>query len=182
MDDPWSDAIREAYASAPKERIVLYTLELWHPSFDVPARVVRDHGVLLSEEPVIFGRELTLEAGAPRDPGETVQFIEAPFRAQLPDQAEDAMPQMTLSVDGVPGDLAKALKESTVVPGEIEVIYREYFATAPDGPQFVLGDLSLKRTSATMLRVEGKAGFFDPTAKSCPATEYTADDYPSLAS
>lgn len=182
MDDPWSDVIREAYASAPKDIVVLYTLEFWHPSFDVPARVVRDHGVLLAEEPeVIFGRELTLEATAPRNAGETVQFIEAAFSASQPVQAADVMPTLTLSVDSVPGDLAAALKASTETPGEIEVVYREYFPDAPGGPQYVLGDLTLQRTSATMFRVEGKAGFFDPTSKSCPSTEYNANDYPSLA-
>ncbi|MBX3447504.1 MAG: DUF1833 family protein [Parvibaculaceae bacterium] len=181
MIDPFDDAIREAYASAPKGVVVLRTLEFWHPSFDVPARVVRDHGVLLSEEPLVFGRELTLEGDAPRNPGETVTFIEAAFNSEQPATSDDTIPDFPLSVDGVPGDLAAALRASTLDPGEIEVIYREYFADAPGGPQYVLRDLTLKRTSVTMLRVEARAGFFDPLSISYPRTEYTADEYPSLA-
>ena len=181
MIDPWSDATREAYASAPKEVVVLRTLEFWHPAFDVPARVVRDHGVLLSEDPVVFGRELTLEGDAPRNAGEAVTFIEAPFHSEEPATSDDTIPDFPVSVDGVPGDLAAALRASTVELGEIEVIYREYFAAAPSGPHYLLRDLTLKRTSVTMLRVEARAGFFDPHSISYPRPEYTADEYPSLA-
>ena len=37
------DALKEAYASAPASEVILHTLELRHPSFTQPIRVVRDH-------------------------------------------------------------------------------------------------------------------------------------------
>ena len=49
MPDPaLSEAIREAYASAPADVVVLHTLEIWHPSFTEdgvakPIRVVRNY-------------------------------------------------------------------------------------------------------------------------------------------
>lgn len=182
MEDPWDQATREAYAAAPSGATIFFTLEFWHPSFDVPARVVRDHGVLLSEEPVLFGRELTLEAAAPRNAGETVVFVAGAFSARAPNSEENKVPEISLSVDGVPGELARALQASTAEPGEIEVIYREYFASDPSGPNFVQKGMTLSRTSVTMLRVESKARFQDPTSKSFPGTDYNSDDYPSLAS
>lgn len=181
MADPFDAALEEAYASAPAKVVILRTLEFWHPSFDVPARVVRDHGTLLSEDPEVFGHELTLEIAAPRDAGESVVFVAAAFGATPPGSEENVIPQMTLTVDGVPGDLAEALKNSTAEPGEVEVIYREYFASDPTGPLYVLDGLTLSRTNATMVKVTGKAGFEDPTAKSFPGTTYNSNDYPSLA-
>ena len=38
-----SDALEEAYASAPSSEAVLHTLEIRHPDFTQPIRVVRDH-------------------------------------------------------------------------------------------------------------------------------------------
>lgn len=181
MDDPWAAATREAYASAPSAVTIFHTLEFWHPSFDVPARVVRDHGVLITEDPVVFGRMLTLEGDAPRNAGESVLFVATQFTAAGPGSEENVAPEITLSIDGVPGDLSVALRNSTTEPGEIEVIYREYFADDPSGPHFIQSGLTLKRTSVTMLRVSGKAQFSDPTAKSFPGTTYDSDEYPSLS-
>ena len=43
MHDPaLSDALREAYASAPVGEVIWHTLELRHPAFAAPIRVVRD--------------------------------------------------------------------------------------------------------------------------------------------
>lgn len=181
MAQEFDDPIEEAYASAPADVAILFTLEFWHPSFDVPARIVRDHGILVSEEPVIFGRMLTLEAEAPRNAGESVLFIATQFEARNPGSQANAMPKMELSIDGVPGDLALALKASVVAPGEIEVIYREYFADEPAGPHRVIDGLTLERTNVTMLRVTSTAGFSDPTQRAFPGTVYNDVDYPSLA-
>ncbi|MGN2393239.1 DUF1833 family protein, partial [Pelomicrobium sp. G1] len=60
MPDPaLTAAIREAYASAPANEIVYHTLELRHPSFTQPLRVVRDWDTLTAR----------LEESAPVDAG-----------------------------------------------------------------------------------------------------------------
>ena len=70
-----SEAIKEAYASAPSEQIILHTLELRHPAFVdetgqlVAIRVVRDTGDLWAR----------LESQAPLQAGERVRLTEAPF-------------------------------------------------------------------------------------------------------
>jgi hypothetical protein len=43
MPDPaLSQALKEAFASAPAGTVILDTLEIWHPTFNEPIRVVRD--------------------------------------------------------------------------------------------------------------------------------------------
>ena len=47
MPDPsLSDAIIEAYATAPTDQVIYHTLELWHPIFTAPIRVVRDNAAI----------------------------------------------------------------------------------------------------------------------------------------
>ena len=47
MPDPsLSAAIKEAYASAPTDTVILHTLELRHPDFVAPIRDVNDHANL----------------------------------------------------------------------------------------------------------------------------------------
>ena len=73
-----SEAIKEAYASAPSEQIILHTLELRHPAFVdetgqlVAIRVVRDTGDLWAR----------LESQAPLQAGERVQFVAMGFELQ----------------------------------------------------------------------------------------------------
>lgn len=180
MTDELSEAIKEAYASAPTVA-AWDTLELWHPSFDVPARVVLDHGVLLSEEPVIWGRSLKIEADAPRDAGETVTFTAAQIDVTLPSYEEDQMQEMTISVDNVSGTLVPLLKKAISIAEPIEIIYRQYLETDPNTVHSLMRGLTLRKASATSVRVEGKATFADLREKPFGKT-YTTEEYPSLAS
>ena len=74
-----SQALKEAYASAPSEVVILHTLELRHPSFldedgqHVAVKVVRDNQDLTAR----------LEETAPLNPGEMVTFIAMGFDLEL---------------------------------------------------------------------------------------------------
>ena len=179
MDD-LDEAIKEAYASATTVA-AWDTLELWHPSFDQPARVVLDHGDLLSEDPVTWGRALRLEAGAPRNPGEVVTFIAAAIDVTLPSHEEDQMQELTLAVDNVSGSLVPLLKKAISIAEPIEIIYRQYLETDPDTVHSILRGLTLRKASASTVRVEGKATFADLREKPFGKT-YTTEEFPSLAS
>jgi hypothetical protein len=181
-EDNFSEAIREAYASAPVDKTVLATLELWHPSFDVPVRVVHDEGVLLEADPEeIWGRRFTLEADAPRDGGGEVIFLAAAFEAQQPAAEENQPPEMIIRINNVDELLMEALDKAVETSAKIEAIYREYFPDAPDTVQFLLTDLSIKRVAASMLRIEGTAGFTDLFNVGFPNAVYTPQEHPSLA-
>ena len=64
-DDTLSLAIKEAYASAPSNLVIHHTLEIWHPNFTTPIRVVRDHVDLTAK----------LESSAPRNASQYVTFV-----------------------------------------------------------------------------------------------------------
>lgn len=180
--DPFSEAIREAYASAPVDQTVLSTLELWHPSFDVPIRVVHDEGELLEDDPEeIWGRVFTLEGDAPRNAGAAVTFLAAAFEAQQPAAEESQPPEMVIRINNVDEILMEALDKAVETTAPIEAIYREYFADEPGTVQFVLSDLSIKRVTASMLRIEGTAGFTDLFNRAFPDAVYTPQEHPSLA-
>src|SRR3546814_7299253 len=80
-----SEAIKETYASAPSQQIILHTLELRHPAFvdeagqPVAIRVVRDTGDLWAR----------LESQAPLQAGERVQFVAMGFELDLPPRSEE---------------------------------------------------------------------------------------------
>ena len=52
-DTALSAALKEAYASAGVDEVILHTLELWHASFTVPVRVVRDNADRLATPGVV---------------------------------------------------------------------------------------------------------------------------------
>jgi len=180
MQDAWSDAIKEAYASAPVDVVIWPTLELNHPTFNEPARVVVDQGELMPGDPPVWGRRLRIEAGAPVDAGQLVTFLACNLTATLPAADEKQAPEMSISLDNVPGLLMQALDQAVTTSDPIDVIYREYMADDPDTVHFKLDGLTLRRVTATMVRIEGKAGFLDLFNRQF-LTDYTSQEFPSLA-
>ena len=106
MPDPaLEQAIREAYASAPADTVILHTLELRHPAFvdddgrPTAVRVVRDHVDLTAR----------LEAGAPLDGGETVRFVALSFDLELPPVDTAPVPEIAVTLDNVSREIVRHL-------------------------------------------------------------------------
>ena len=115
-------AIEEAYASAPQDVVVLDTLEVLHPTFTTPIRIVR--WPITAEEPERF--QLKLEDSAPVDAGDTVEFIGAPFELTLPEKHAENPGTFTIRVDGIDDQLDEYMKNAALDGGKITAIYREY--------------------------------------------------------
>ena len=100
-----SEAIKEAYASAPSQQIILHTLELRHPAFVddagqlVAIRVVRDTGDLWAR----------LESQAPLQAGERVQFVAMGFELDLPPVDTMPVPEITVTLDNVSREIVRHL-------------------------------------------------------------------------
>lgn len=170
-DSTLSQAIKEAYASAPAASVILHTLEIWHPNFTVPIRVVRDTVTL----------EATLEAGAPRNAGELVSFVGYAFDITPPDVEHSSIPQCVIEIDNVSRDILAQFDLALGDINPITVIYRAFLSDDLSGPE---NDppltLTIMSISASVFRIRATAGFGDLTNKRFPGVDYTAEVFPGL--
>jgi hypothetical protein len=157
-----SEAIKEAYASAPSDQVILHTLELRHPAFvddagqTVAIRVVRDTGDLWAR----------LESQAPLQANERVQFVAMGFELDLPP---------------VDREIVRHLDAAAESQSVIEVTYRPYLSTDLEGPQMDPPiHLVLTEVEADIFRVTGRARMLDVGNKAFPGISYTAKTFPGL--
>ena len=186
-DDIWEQALQEAYASAPVEETILYTLELRHPSFinedDVvsPIRLVRDYGVLLEEaDPDIYGWNLVLENDAPANGGQEVRFYSLMFDFELPAQQEGSLPTIEIKIDNVTRELSQYLDEAVKLDSPIELTYREYLLSNKEEPQFVLNGMTIQSVKSTVFDVTISASFADLINRNFPGKIYRPEEFRGL--
>lgn len=170
-DSALSAAIMEAYAAAPVAEVIYHTLEIRHPDFVTPLRVVRDHVSL----------DATLEAGAPEDASTEVTFLAYPFDIRPPEVSASGSPRLVVEIDNVSRDIVAAIEAAVASTEPVEITYRVFLASDLSGPQ---NDppitLTASKITATALRVTLDAGFDDMTNKRFPAAEFTAARFPGL--
>lgn len=172
-----SEALKEAYAAAPSDLVILHTLELRHPSFTdedgnpTPIRVVRDNQDLTAR----------LEASAPLNPGEMAPFIAMGFDLELPTIDTSPVPEITITLDNVSREIVKYLDSAAESQDKIEVTYRPYLSNDLEGPQMDPPiTLVLSEVTADVFRVTGRARMLDVGNKAFPAETYTATNFPGL--
>ncbi|WP_337996235.1 DUF1833 family protein [Oleispirillum naphthae] len=201
MPDPnLSEAIREAYASSPSGVVTLHTLELLHPNFDAPVRVVRNHAdtktwlalggaavqsvldALDEKTRRNIGLVARLEASAPENPGEMVAWVALAFDVDLPEVATSAAPEATVTIDNVDQEITRQLDLAATSTEKIRMIYRPYISSDIEGPQadppmvLTVGDVTV-----TDMQVSGNAGVSDVGNRAFPNETYTATRFPALA-
>lgn len=166
------DALTEAYASAPAAEVILHTLEIRHPSFTQPIRVVRDYHDFTA----------TLEADAPIDPGQAVTFIAMAFDFVLPEVAQATSPEIEISLDNASGEIVAYLDAAAQTPDLIEVTYRPYLASDPSGPQMNPPlTLVIRTVTADVFRVRARAGFADLSNRKFPNEVYDTERFAGLS-
>lgn len=170
-DSTLTQAIKEAYAAAPSDVVIHHTLELRHPAFTQPLRVVRDYAAL----------DATLEASAPEDPSTEVTFTAFAFDLVKPEVNSDGRPQITIEIDNVSREIIANIEAAMSSQASIEVTYREYLSTDLTGPQ---NDpplhMNIVRITADLFRVRADATFGDFSNRRFPAVAYTAETFPGL--
>lgn len=174
MPDPTlSAALREAYASAPTDTVIHHTLELWHPAFSLPIRVVRDNVDL----------DARIEAGAARDAGAVVTFVAYAFDVIPPDQTSDALPQCVIEIDNVSREILAQIDVAVTQTAAITVIYRMYLSDrrtmGPENDPPL--EMTLTQISATPQRLRAVAGFPNLLDRPFPNLDYELETFPGLA-
>lgn len=166
------DALKEAYASAPSSEVILHTLEIRHPDFTQPIRVVRDHQDLTA----------TLEADAPENPGEEVTFIRMAFDFILPEVSKSTSPEIEIILDNVSGEVVGYMDAAANSPDLIEVTYRPYLASDTSGPQMNPPmTLVVRSVNVDVFRVVARAGFADIANRKFPNQVYDTERFAGLS-
>jgi len=170
-DSTLTQAIKEAYASAPAGVVIHHTLELWHPAFTQPIRVVRDYADLTA----------TLEATAPRDPGAAVTFVAFAFDFTKPEVSSSGVPQITITMDNVDRSIVANIEAALASTELVSVIYREFISTDLSAPQNNPPlQMTILSVTADVFKVTATAGFLDLQNRRFPTLEYSAEVFPGL--
>ena len=171
-DSTLSQALKEAYAAAPSNVVIYHTLELRHPAFSTPIRVVRDFANLTA----------TLEATAPVDPGAAVLFVAFAFEFTKPEVSATGVPQITITLDNVDRAIVANIEAAMGSTDLVQVTYREYLSSDLGGPQNNPPlSMTIMSVTADVFKVSAVAGFPDLMNRRFPSTEYSPEVFPGLA-
>lgn len=177
MDSSINKALAEAYATAP-EVLVAHTLEFRHPSFlddegkRMGVRVVRGYDNYKGK----------LEATAPLNAGQTVEFMAMAFNITLPQSDASAKPTLTIEMDNVGREILKHIEASTETLDKIEVTYRPFIWDEHQAPaQNPVMTFEIKSIEVTFGKIKAVAGLPDLGSKSFPSDVFTLANYPALA-
>ena len=169
----FSAAIAEAYASCPAQVVELTTVELYHPTWGAPVRLVRDQVDLVAK----------LEASAPNNPSTYVTFTAFPFNFTPPKKGEGRQ-ELRLIIDNASRllmDLIESMDLSTAVP--VRIIYRPYLSTDLTGPHMNPPlNLSCKAITVDPAQVTLTCGYADFANRKFPRMLYRVETFPGLAS
>ena len=167
-----SQAIEEAYATAPAGEVILHTLEFRHPSFTEPLRVVQDQQAF----------NAYLEPTAPINAGEEVTFVPFAFDFVPPEvDGGGATPEVTIAIDNVSRDILAYMDLAANSPDLIEMTYRPYLVSDPSEPQMNPPlTLTVRTVEADIFKITARASFGDFINKAFPVELYNATRFPAL--
>lgn len=177
VDSTLSEAIKETYASAPSDTVILHTLEIRHPNFidssnnSTAIRVVNNYTDVLAK----------LESSAPLNPSQQVTFVSFSFSINLPTIDDKSNPEAIISIDNVSREIVENIDRAVTSQDVINVTYRPYLSTDLTAPSydpplhFILTDVV-----ADVFKVTGRAKFPDLSNLSFPNKVYTPTLFPGL--
>lgn len=168
-----TEALQEAAAIAPIGRAMLLCYELWHPTLAEPIRFVDDNAPLFA----------TLEATAPRNASEEVEFLACPVSMQRPTESDsEASPTVSLSRPDVSGLLKGALDAArgSLVPWNL---IERIFASDDLSTPAKLPPMSFELTSAEISGAAAKitAMMDDDAQVAIPKITFRREAYPGLS-
>ncbi len=168
----FEEAMLEACASAPSHEIIYYTIEIHHSAFVEPIRLVQGNDDIVAR----------LEKDAPRDAGNMVTFIGAPWDLTLPAIEEDRVPELKLSFDNVSREITQNISEAVRQGEAVKIIFRPYLDSALSaGPQMNPPiEMEIMDATANNYQIQITANVEDIFHAAFPLTRYTNERFPTL--
>lgn len=144
MNPKLEEAIREAYATAPADTVVLYTMEIRHRTLSEPVRIVR--WPMAGPDPEEF--MMKLEPDASIDAGQTVKFLGVPFELKLPEKSQDTPGQFDIEIPCAGFILEQYFENAALDGGPITATFRTYIqGRESEGPIEKWADVYLQSPS-----------------------------------
>ena len=166
MTKQYTAAIREAYASAPSDQVILHTLSLSHTNWDEPLYLVRDFQDFTA----------LLETAA------QVTFKATAFDFTQPELTTNSVPEVTVQIDNVSGDIFPLIDAVAASKDKITLTYRPYLSNDPSSPQMDPPlSLTLSTISINAYKITAKARLSDTGRRTFPEQNYNLVDFPALA-
>ena len=160
-----SDAIKEAYATAPSALIVLNTLEIRHESIATPFYLIQAQQNMM----------LTLGNG------QVVEFLALPFDLTLPKAGDDGLQELNITIDNVDLQISDFLKKASTFASPVEILFSPYLSNDLTTPQMVPPlRLFMKDASITTTEISVRATMADLINKKFPRELYTRERFPGL--
>lgn len=165
MNDALQEAIKEAYAVAPYNKVVIHTLQIRQTGVQSNIYISQSRRGIVAND----------ENGVPHS------FLPCGFQFTLPPSSEEGFQSLNIAIDNIDRRVSDfvELGKSSVVP--IEVIYRPYLSDDLTIPQMIPPlVLYLKEVQVTNYQVVGKASFMDIVNKKFPSELYTRARFAAL--
>lgn len=166
MNASLQDAIKEAFAVAPVNKVVLHTLEIRQIGVQDPVYLVQSRR----------GITALLEDGVTY-----ADFEPVGFQFTLPPSNEEGFRSLNISIDNVGRRVIDFLETAMAHSVPVEVLYRPYLSDNLDAPQMIPPlVLYLKDVQVTAQQVVGRATFMDIVNLKFPSQLYSRDRFPAL--
>lgn len=165
MNTALLEAIKEAYVSAPANRVDIHTIEVRQTGVQEAIFITQSRRDIIAND----------ENGIPRT------FRAGGFQFTLPPSNEEGFQSLTISIDNIGREVSDFITtaKGEVVP--VEVIYRPYVSDNLLTPQMIPPlHLFLKDVQITTHQVTGRATFMDIVNKKFPAILYNRSRFPAL--
>ena len=169
MNTSLQDAIKEAYALAPSDKVIYDTLEI---------RQGDDSSEV--QDPIFIVRSARGIAAVDEN-GVPHEFLPMAFQFTLPPSSEEGFTSLGIAIDNIGRAVSDFIEIAKSIEVPVKVIYRPYLSTDLSTPQMIPPlVLFLKDIQVTSEQVTARATFMDVINKKFPVELYVRSRFPAL--
>jgi len=169
MNSNLEDAIKEAFAIAPSNKVIINTLEI---------RQGDDSNAV--QEPIYIA-QVRRSFTAKDENGNDITFEPSGFQFSLPPSTEEGFQSLNVAIDNIGRRVSDYINTAKSEEEPVKLIYRPYMSNDLSGPQMNPPlVLWLKDVKVNQFQVTGRATFMDVVNKKFPLELYTRERFPTL--